>query len=108
MLARLPGICKFHFCSNDLLRFNTVITKTPTDVLIDFLTRQMDGDHPPASGSAAEREVAQAIQAIHADGSDKTLNLFALRTLGALIDRMRSNIAAEQALRNAFKPGGAV
>lgn len=81
-------------------------TQTPTDILIDFLTRQMDGEQPPPTGSAAEREIAGAIAAIHKDASDRTLNNLALRTVGALIDRMRSGIASEIALRNFIQPGG--
>ncbi len=79
---------------------------TPTDTLIDFLTRQMDGEQPPPTGSAAERLISSAIEAIHKDASDRTLNTLALRTIGVLIDRMRSSIAAEITLRNFIQPGG--
>ncbi len=79
---------------------------TPTDTLIDFLTRQMDGEQPPPTGSAAERLIASAIEAIHKDASDEILGQLALRTVGLVIDRMRSNIAAEITLRNFIQPGG--
>ncbi|TSD59863.1 hypothetical protein FFI97_006010 [Variovorax sp. KBS0712] len=81
-------------------------TNPNIDALIDFLTRQMDGDQPPPTGSAEEREIAAAIEAIHKNASDQILGQLALRTVGLVIDRMRSGIASEIALRNFIQPGG--
>ncbi|KWT64454.1 MULTISPECIES: hypothetical protein [unclassified Variovorax] len=81
-------------------------TNPNIDALIDFLARQMDGEPVPPTGSQALGAIETAIRDIHKYKSDQELHVLALRTIGAIIDRVGSNIAAEQTLRNFIQPGG--
>jgi hypothetical protein len=79
--------------------------KTHINVIIEFLAAQMDGEQVPPTGSAALDRLSEAVAAINKTPSDPVLQELALRTLGAVIDRVRSGIGAEQTLR-AFLTGG--
>lgn len=73
--------------------------------IISFITAQMDGEPVPATGSAAFKQVEDAIRELQKHQSGQELQILALRTIGAVIDRVRSNIHAEKTLRQ-FIQGG--
>lgn len=72
--------------------------------IVAFIAAQMDGEPVAPAGSAALNQLSAAVEALQA-GSDGDLQVLALRTIRAVIDRVRSNIAAEQTL-HAFIRGG--
>jgi hypothetical protein len=67
----------------------------------------MDGEPPPCSGSKGFKAIEAAIRNIQEAASDSELSVLALHVIGLVISRMRSNIAAETALRAFIQPGGA-
>jgi hypothetical protein len=73
--------------------------------MISFITAQMDGEPVPAAGSAALKQVEDAIRELQKHQSGQELQLLALRTIGAVIDRVSSNISAEKTLRQFIQPG---
>lgn len=73
--------------------------KTHIDTITAFIAGQMDGEPVPASSSKALNQLSEAINAIHADASDNTLQTLGLMALSAVITRVRSNIVAEQTLQ---------
>lgn len=74
------------------------------DNIINFLAAQMDGEQVPPAGNAAFNQIAAAVGALQ-KSADKDLQVLALRTIGAVISRVQSSIAAEQALREFIQPG---
>jgi len=78
---------------------------TDTDTLIDFISRQMDGEQAPPAGTAEEQRIADAVRAIQRRASDKELINLGLKAMGIVIDRMRSGIAAQDALMRFVAPG---
>lgn len=80
--------------------------KTNINVIIEFLAAQMDGEQVPPTGSAALGRLSEAVAAINKTPSDPVLQELALRTLGAVIARVRSGIGAEKTLREFIQPGG--
>lgn len=78
---------------------------TDTDTLIDFISRQMDGEQAPAAGTAEEQRIADAIRAIQRRASDKELINLGLKAMGTVIARMSSSIAAQGALMQFIAPG---
>lgn len=78
----------------------TSANQTHIDTLIDFIASQMDGGQVPPAGSADLNRLAAAIAAIQANPSDHDLQTIGLRVIGAVIDRVRSGIATESALRD--------
>ncbi|MDW5441979.1 hypothetical protein [Polaromonas sp. SM01] len=74
------------------------------DTLISFVASQMDGEQVPPASSAAFNQISEAVGAVQR-GSDKELQALGLRVMGAIIDRVRANIAAEKALHT-FITGG--
>lgn len=78
--------------------------KTHIENLVSFIAAQMDGEPVAPAGSAAISQLSAAVQALQA-APDSDLQVLALRTIGAVVDRVRSNIAAEQTL-HAFIRGG--
>lgn len=78
--------------------------KTHIETIAQFLTSQMDGEQVPPHNSPALARLFEAVAAIHKAG-DNDLQLLALRTVGAVIDRVSSNIQAEKTLRQ-FITGG--
>ena len=79
-------------------------TPTHIDTLINFLAAQMDGEQVPPAGTAAFEQISAAIGASH-QSSDKDLQVFALRVVGAVIARVQGSIAAERALHEFIQPG---
>lgn len=78
--------------------------KTHIENIVSFIAAQMDGEPVAPAGSAAICQLAAAVQALQA-APNNDLHVLALRTIGVVIDRVRSNISAEQAL-HAFIRGG--
>ena len=75
------------------------------DVIATFLVHQMDGEPVPPHNSAGLAQLGEAVKACH-QASDHELQMLAVRTVGVVIDRVRSNIKAEQILRDFIQPGG--
>ena len=84
----------------------TTITNPQIKTIVEFITRQMDGDQVPPSNSAELVDLAAAVSAIQGHGSTPELRELGLHTVRAVIDRVRSNLAAEKALREFIQPGG--
>lgn len=80
-------------------------TNQAINTIVEFITHQMDGDRPPPSGSADLMALEQAIEAIHEHATELNLQELGLRAVGTVIDRVRSNLKAEQTLRN-YLTGG--
>jgi hypothetical protein len=76
------------------------------ETLISFLVAQMDREPIPSSGSRELAAIETAIYDIHKRRSDQELQVLALRVVGVIIDRVGSNLAAEQVLRDFIQPGG--
>jgi hypothetical protein len=74
--------------------------------ITDFVRDQMDGAQLPANGSPAFKAMTEAVGNLHRHNSPRELEFLGLSVLGVVIDRVRSNIAAEQALRAFIQPGG--
>ena len=74
--------------------------------IIDFLNDRMDGEAVPAANSTELQTLGCAISELQQYNSKQELQELGLRVLGACIDRVRSNIAAAQALRAFIQPGG--
>ena len=84
----------------------TTITNPQIKTIIDFIARQMDGDQVPTSNSAELRDLTAAVDTIQTHGSTAELRELGLHAVRAVIDRVRSNLAAEKALREFIQPGG--
>ncbi|MFZ1852376.1 MAG: hypothetical protein WAU15_09200 [Nitrosomonas sp.] len=67
--------------------------------VIDFVRGQMDGGAVPPQGSNAEQELSTAVGNLHRHNSPREQEFLGLALLDAVIDRMRGNIAAAQALQ---------
>lgn len=80
-------------------------TSQAINTIIEFITHQMDGDRPPASGSADLMALEQAIRSIHEQATTQELRELGLRALRTVIDRVSSNLEAERTLRN-YLTGG--
>jgi len=74
------------------------------DIIITFIVNQMDGEPVPPHNSATLARLAKAVEAFQ-KASDRDLQLLALRIVGVVIDRVCSNIAAEQILCDFIQPG---
>lgn len=74
--------------------------KKHIDEIVSFVAAQMDGQQPPPAGSADLKRLGEAVAAIQARPTDKMLNFLALGVLGAVIDRVGSNIAAQRTLQS--------
>lgn len=74
--------------------------------IVDFLNDRMDGEAVPLSNSVELQALGCAISELQRYNSKQELQELGLRVLGACIDRVRSNIAAEQTLRAFIQPGG--
>ncbi len=78
--------------------------ETFIDVITTFLVNQMDGEPVPPHNSAGLARLGEAVKASQ-QASDHDLQLLAVRTVGIVIDRVHSNIKAEQILRDFIQPG---
>lgn len=72
--------------------------KSNIQTITDFLSTQMDGEPVPPTNSPQMQELSAAIQSIQKHDSNQELLTLALKTIGLVIDRARSNIAAETTL----------
>lgn len=81
------------------------MTNPHIENFISFLSSQMDGDAVPPAGSAELNQLSMALAELQKHQSGQEMQLLALRTIGAVIDRVRSNITAEKALREFIQPG---
>ena len=84
----------------------TTITNPQIKTIVEFIARQMDGDQVPASNSEEMRDLTEAVSAIQGHGSTLELRELGLHAVRAVIDRVRSNLAAEKTLREFIQPGG--
>ncbi len=78
--------------------------KSHIENIVAFIASQMDGESVPTTGSAALNQLSDAVKALQTAG-DTDWQSLGMRTMSAVIDRVRSNIAAEQTL-HAFIRGG--
>ena len=67
--------------------------------VIDFVRGQMDGGAVPPQGTSEEQALSTAVGNLLRHKSPREQEFLGLALLDAVIDRMRSNIAAEQALQ---------
>lgn len=67
--------------------------------VIDFVRGQMDGATVPPQGTSEEQALSSAVGNLLRHKSPREQEFLGLALLDAVIDRMRSNIAAEQALQ---------
>ena len=67
--------------------------------IITFLRDQMDGADVPPQGSNAEQELSTAVGNLLRHKSPRELEFLGLQVLSTVIERMRGNIAAAQALQ---------
>jgi hypothetical protein len=74
--------------------------------IIDFVREQMDGGQVPPAGSSEFNAMGQAVGNLIRHNSPRELEILAHEVLGVVIDRVRSNLAAEKALRAFIQPGG--
>lgn len=72
----------------------------------EFVREQMDGGQVPPSGSPEFDAMGEAVGNLIRHNSPRELEILALRLLDVVIDRVRSNLAAEKALRAFIQPGG--
>lgn len=75
------------------------------ETIISFITAQMDGESVPATGSAALNRLERAVAELLKHQSGAELQILGTHTIGAVIDRVRSGIGAEQTLRAFIQPG---
>lgn len=80
--------------------------KKHIDEIVSFVAAQMDGQQVPPHNSPALARLGEAVAAFQKNASDAALQMLGQRTLGAVIDRVCSNIAAEKTLQS-FIRGGA-
>ena len=76
------------------------------EAIVTFISAQMDGEPVPPTGSAALKSLETAIGELQKHRSDQELQILALHTMSAVIEKVGSNISAEQTLRNFIQPGG--
>lgn len=67
--------------------------------VIDFVRGQMDGGAVPPQGTSEEQALSSAVGNLLRHKSPRDQEFLGLALLDAVIDRMRGNIAAEQALQ---------
>lgn len=67
--------------------------------VIDFVRGQMDGGAVPPQGTSEEQALSSAVGNLLRHKSPREQEFLGLALLDAVIDRMRGNIAAEQALQ---------
>lgn len=75
------------------------------DTITNFIVSQMDGESVPCHNSEAFIQLSKALDAIRDDASDKTFKMMGLKTLVAVLDRVKSNLGAEKTLLK-FIAGG--
>ena len=79
--------------------------KSNIQTIVDFIAGQMDSEPVPPSGSAGLTALENAVRSIQKHQSSQELQTLANHVVGAVIDRVRSNIAAQQTLQQ-FLQGG--
>ena len=67
--------------------------------VIDFVRGQMDGGAVPPQGTSEEQALSSAVGNLLRHKSLRDQEFLGLALMDAVIDRMRGNIAAEQALQ---------
>lgn len=78
------------------------------ETVIAFINTQMDGDQVPPHNSATIAQLRTAIEGLQTSAKDNDWQVLGLRALGAVIDRARSGIAAEQTLHTFIRRDGHV
>ena len=73
--------------------------KSNIQIITEFLTAQMDGEAVPVAGSKELAELGRAIADIQEHQSNQELQVLALHTIGAVINRASSSIAAQTTLQ---------
>lgn len=69
------------------------------DTIIAFVNSQMDGEPVPCGGSSGLSQIEDAVRAIQNTATDYDMSMLGLRTVGAVVARVHSNLIAETALR---------
>ena len=69
------------------------------ELIAKFITEQMDGSSVPPNDSAELRQLSASVKRV-LGGGDAQLHLLATRVIGALIDRVRSSLAASTMLKH--------
>lgn len=75
------------------------MTNPDIKTVIDFVRGQMDGGAVPPQGTSEEQALSSAVGNLLRHKSPREQEFLGLALLDAVIDRMRGNIAAEQALQ---------
>ena len=75
------------------------MTNPDIQTIIDFVRSQMDGSAVPPQGTSEEQALSSAVGNLLRHKSPREQEFLGLELLNAVIDRMRGNIAAEQALQ---------
>lgn len=75
------------------------MTNPDIKTVIDFVRGQMDGGAVPPQGTSEEQALSSAVGNLLRHKSPREQEFLGLELLNAVIDRVRGNIAAEQALQ---------
>lgn len=75
------------------------MTNPDIQTIINFVRSQMDGAAVPPQGTSEEQALSSAVGTLLRHKSPRDQEFLGLALLDAVIDRMRGNIAAEQALQ---------
>ena len=75
------------------------MTNPDIQTIINFVRSQMDGAAVPPQGTSEEQALSSAVGNLLRHKSPRDQEFLGLALLDAVIDRMRGNIAAEQALQ---------
>jgi hypothetical protein len=76
------------------------------ETIIAFIKSQMDGEQVPPSRSSTIEGLAKAVEGLQKANRDECWQLLGLRALGAVIDRTRSAIKAEEILHKFIRGDG--
>lgn len=75
------------------------MTNPDIKTVTDFVRDQMDGAAVPPQGSSEEQALSSAVGNLQRHNSPRELEFLGLQVLSTVIERMRGNIAAAQALQ---------
>lgn len=72
--------------------------KSNIQTIVDFVSSQMDGESVPPGGSKALAQLENAVREVHKHQSTQELQMLGLHVIGAVINRVSSNIQAQATL----------
>lgn len=84
---------------------STEVSNADIRAVIGFVKGQMAGETPPATGSAAEQTLSEAVGRLLRHKNPQELEWLGLLAVQTVIEHMRSSIAASSTLQRFIRGG---